>query len=492
MSASPDDHEELHDLSRAEVRRRALSGVLFLSSSGAASFVVAFVSSLALARMLTPEAFGVVAIGSALALLCGVIVDGGFGAGFVRRVEPPTRTELRALTGIQLTVALVICITIVAISSGRGETGAVTAFIAFSIPVTALQIPGRTLLFRAMNFPRQSIVDFGAQLSAQVFAVGTVALGAGVWGLASAPVVRAMAGVLLLYGIGGPDFVTPSWRGWAPLGPIVRFGIRFQASSLAVVGREFLINLATGMVAGTQTLGLWSLANRMLQFPLIVFGSMWTVAYPAMSNLYMRGDDPVPTIQRTVRRAAIGGTLVFPAVAASSRGVVPGLFGQAWSDAADVVPFFCLSTLILGSVSVGTVGYLSAAGRPGLVASAQLAFGVTWVALTVLLLPRLDLVAIGIGNLIGALIETALLARAIHGMVGVTTLRDLGRPMVVAITAGGVSLYVSFVVAPTLLMGVACGAVCLALSILGLGLLCRADFALTVRLAYSAFGRGGK
>ena len=66
-----------------------------------------------------------------------------------------------------------------------------------SLPITTLQMPGRVVLSRAMRFDRQIVVDFLAQASFYAFAVTAVALGAGVWGLATATVVKAVVETVL-------------------------------------------------------------------------------------------------------------------------------------------------------------------------------------------------------------------------------------------------------------------------------------------------------
>ena len=77
MSSADGSTPDMFDLSRGEVRRRALTGVLFVRSSSFAKLLIGFAGNLALARMLTPHDFGVVAIGLTATLLGGVVVEGG-------------------------------------------------------------------------------------------------------------------------------------------------------------------------------------------------------------------------------------------------------------------------------------------------------------------------------------------------------------------------------------------------------------------------------
>jgi O-antigen/teichoic acid export membrane protein len=274
----------------------------------------------------------------------------------------------------------------------------------------------------------------------------------------------------------------PSLKGWRGYGELVRFGLRFQAGWLTLVLREQTLNVVVAAVAGVAVLGLWTLANRLLQVPLLVFGSLYVVGYPAMANLLARGEDPGPVVLRTVRRAAIAATLVFPAFAASSPELVPSLFGEKWREAANVMPFICLSTLILGSISVAAVSYLIADNRPGTVAWAAAALGVVWIAVTAPLLPLIGVTAIGVGNLCGALVEAMLIDLATRRTARVTPSRPLLRPLAVALVSGTIGWIVCRAGPPGLGIALASGALSVALSLAGLWLVCSSDFKDTLRL----------
>jgi O-antigen/teichoic acid export membrane protein len=480
-AAGPD----VFDLPRSEVRGKSLGGILYITSSGFANLLIAFAASIVLARMLTPADFGAVAIGSTLILLAGLVADGGLGVGMIRRREPPTRTELRTLNGIQLALSLALCVPVIVVSLNFGRTGAVTAVIMASLPISMLQTPGRITLYRDMRYDRQLAIDFGSQLTLSVFTVVAVALGAGVWGLATGPLVKAVVGTIMTAAL-SVGFITPSLRGWRGYGELIWFGLKFQASAFAHIGRELGINFAVGAVAGVASLGIWSFTNRLMAMPLTAFNSLYMVGFPAMSNLLHRGEDPVPIILRTVRRAAIVGTLVFATFAAASPQLIVSIFGSQWRDAADIVPFLCLSTLVLGSISVAATSYLSAFGRPGVTAWAAVSFGVIWIALTVALLPVIGVTAIGLGNLVGAIVEAAILDRATRRTAGVAPYRPLLRPLAVALVAGTAGWIVCEAGPDRFWVGIAAAVVTLALSLLGLRLACRDDLNDTLRLGSEA------
>jgi O-antigen/teichoic acid export membrane protein len=482
--ASPEaSHEsDVLGLPRAEVRRRSLAGVFYLTSQSFANLLIGFFASIALARMLTPSDFGVVAIGSTVTLIGGALADGGLGAGMIRRPQPPTIAELRTLNGIQLSMTLAVCLPAVVIALGFGRTGAVTAVMIASLPITMLQTPGRITLARDMRYDRQLVIDFSAQTSFQIFSVVAVALGAGVWGLATGTIVKAVVGTILTAAL-SIGFNAPSLRGWRGYGGLVRFGLKYQASWFTWVAREQCLNIVVAVVAGVASLGVWTFTNRIFQLPSIAFSSLYIVGFPAMSNLLARGEDPAPVILRTVRRAAIAGTFVFSTFAATSPQLIPTVFGNQWSGAVNIMPFICLSTLILGSIAVAATSYLSAAGRPGIVAWASASLGVVWVGVTAPLLPVIGVTAIGVGNLAGAVLEAVILNRATRQTAGVAPYRPLLRPVAVALVAGTAGWLVCTSGPSGLWIALVAGLLTFALGFIGLWLLCREDLKDTIQLA---------
>jgi O-antigen/teichoic acid export membrane protein len=470
------------DLPRAEVRRRSLAGIFYLTSSSFANLIIGFFASLILARLLTPNDFGVVAIGSTAILLASALADGGLGAGMVRRPEPPSRTELRTINGIQLTLTLIVCVPAVAVALAFGRTGAVTALMVSSLPISVLGAPGRITLSRDMRYDRQLGIDFGSQLTYQLFCVVSVVLGAGVWGLAAGAVVKAVVATSLT-GLLSGVFGAPSLRGWQSYGGLIRFGLSFQANWFTWVAREQLLNISIGVVAGVGSLGIWTFANRIFQLPSIAFSSLFVVGFPAMSNLLRRGEDPGPIILRTVRRAAIAGAFVFPTFAAACPQLIPSVFGSRWRDAADILPFVSLSTLILGSIAVAANSYLSASGRPGIVALASASLGVVWIGITAPLLPVIGVSAVGVGNLAGALVEALILDIATRRSAGVVPHRPLLRPLLVGSIAGVSGWLLCRYGPPGLWIALASASTTLLLVAAGLWIFCRADLKDTMGLA---------
>lgn len=447
------------ELSRSLVRRRAKSGAFYVGSSGVVNLLVGFFGNLVLARLLLPRDFGIVAIGATLMMVTTALADGGLGGGLIRREQAPERSELRAALALQLTVATAFATVAAAIGVAAGGAGLVVALMMIALPVAAVQMPGRVVLSRALRFRELSVVESLGMIMNYACAIAGVLAGFGVWALASGVVVRALVTSVGLIAVSGLGIVGPTFRGARALGPVISFGLRFQAVSLAGLVREQGLNAGVGVIAGVSTLGFWTLAKRLLELPVLVFEPLHRVSLPFMSHVLAAREDPGRLIERGVAISATASGLVLAAMAAASPELVPSLFGAQWRPAGEILPWVCAALLVAGPVAVVGVGYLYAAGAPSVVLRATIVHTAVLFAVALPLLPALGPKAIGIGALSGAVVDCFIMARAIKSRSGARPFRALRPILALAALAAAAGLVAASMVGSGLLAALAGGSV---------------------------------
>jgi O-antigen/teichoic acid export membrane protein len=243
------------------------------------------------------------------------------------------------------------------------------------------------------------------------WAIATVAAGWGVWGLASAVIVRAFAGTAILFCLAQVRVLRPrlSWRRVRGLLP---FGVRYQLFGLALLARDQALNLGAAAIGGLAVLGLWTVARRFLQIPFLLFTSLWRVSFPAMSRLTNAGEPPGPIIERSVGLVAVATGLLLTPLVGAGPALVHTVLGERWADAASVLPWASLGLMIGGPVSVATAGYLWAIGDASTPLRAVACHGAAWIAVTLTLMPAIGVTALGVGWLAAGVIDALVLGRA--------------------------------------------------------------------------------
>ena len=471
MPPTPETGDE-RARSRDQLKRRASAGIFVIATRGVVILVFGFFGSVVLTHLLTPHDFGTVAIGLSIITVASLLSDGGVGVGLIRREQPPERAELAALAALQLaaTACLALAVALAAVPFGRA--GWVTALMVSSMPLIALQLPGRIVLERSLEYRPLAIVEVGQVVAYYVGATALVAAGLGVWGLAAATLVRAAVGTSLMARVSPVGLVRPRFS-WQLVRPLAGFGIRFQAATATFLARDQGLNGSIALIAGISTLGLWNLAARLIDLPYLLLSTLWRVSFPAMAQLVASKEDPGPVIERTIGIAAVGTCIVLVGLGASSPGLIPGLFGERWRGAADVLPGACIGLGIGGSISVATQGYLYAVGDAAAVLRAVLVMTVTLFAVTLPLLPIFGLSAVGLGWLAAGITEGWMLGRGTRRWIDVDLVGPLFPPVAAGIVAGALGWSVARFLGSDLASGLGGGVLAVACYLLGLFVLRR-------------------
>lgn len=441
-------------LSGAEIRRLAAAGIAAVGLRQVAIRAVAFGGTVALARLLLPRDLGAVAIGSTLVMIFGFVGDAGIGAGLIRGAVAPQRKDLQAFLGLQLLVTGLFAAVTVAIGLQGGLVGEVTALMVASLPVAAFRTPGVITFERVLRYQPLAVIELLETVVYYGWAIGTVLLGWGVWGLASAALVKAFAGTVMITVASPAGFMWPIVSIGRVRG-LLGFGLKYQAVNGVALVRDQGVNLGTAALVGIAVLGFWSLAYRILQVPFLLFESVWRVSFPAMSRLLAAGEDAVPMIERGLAVAAVLSGGMLAVLVGATPALVPTVFGHQWMPVVGVIPWASFGLMFGGPVSIATGGYLYAKGDSGAVLTSALVQTLAWFVVTFSLLHVLGVMAVGMGWMAGSIAEAAVLARKTRRHARVSLLRPLLLPVATAALAAVAGWSASTTLGPTLVSVVA-------------------------------------
>lgn len=431
-----DMHDD-HKRAAMEIRRKALSGVAMVAGRDTLVKGIALLGNIAFARLLSPSNFGTVAFGLVTLQLVLLLSDGGLGVGLIRRPEEPHVDDLRVLLGYQLVLASVLAavVAVAATTGPFGRAGLVTAVMMIALPLMAFRAPSSIVFERNLNYGPLVRVEIVEQLTYYGWGIGAILLGAGVWGLATASIVRALTGTFAMLSVSPLARLSPSCS-WQRLKPMLGFGVKFQGVQVANAAGFQLLNIGVAGIAGLAVLGLWAMAWRLAQVPYLLFNALWRVSYPAAAQLLANGESARKLIERGLGLAAVGtGAILAPATGAVSP-LIPAVFGHRWGPVADVLPVAFFALQVSGPVSVATAGYLYAVGDTSTVLRAATITSVVWLLVALPLLPSLGVVAIGVGWAVSSFAESMILSIPTRRRTGAEFLGPLLVPWLAASLGG--------------------------------------------------------
>lgn len=475
MSAEDDQ------LSTVEVRRRAVTGVVVDALRGIGLRVVGLLGTLVTARLLTPYDFGLVAIGTSVLVFGSFLDDGGVGNALIRRPERATKAELQALVAFQFGIEVLLVVLIGLVMLPFGMIGRVTVVIVASLPLGAFRAPAYILYERQLNYRPMAVVEIVQTIVYYVWAIATILIGWGVWGLATAFLVRELVGTALQFALLPEGRIAPV-PSWTKIRPLLGFGIRYQAVGFFQMLRDQGVNIVVATFGGVAVLGLWNVAWRIIQIPVSLFIALWRVSFPGMSRLVAANEEVGGTIERVIALVAIGTGLLVAPLAASASPWIHVLVGAQWAKAATAIPPACFAMTYGVPISVALTGYLWAIGSASVPLRATLLAIPAMQLLLMPLLPIIGIVAVGLSYVVCVSVESLVL---VYGARRTTTFRlgsRLAIPVCVATVAGASGWLVGHSVGPDLAGALASSAVAAVVFVGGLAVVHRSDLADAWRL----------
>jgi O-antigen/teichoic acid export membrane protein len=356
-----------------DLRRKAAAGAVwaFAETWGRQLLLLALFA--VLARLLGPEAYGLVALATAVTTAADMLItNGGWAEALIQRRDlEPEHLDTVFWFGLAGSAALAL-----AAAAGAGPLSrlfdeprleGLVRWLSLTLPLYGAVIVPGALLRREFDFAPHTARALLAPIAAGAVAVPMALQGFGVSSLVAYHLTQAAVTAAVLWR-------AQRWR------PAFRFSpARFRELLPYVAGitgervigvaDNLLPRLAIGYVLGPAPLGQYAAARRVVDFLFtLATVPLSRVALPSFASL---GEDP-DRLRRMLRLGGeLAGLFAFPCflgVAVVAPDLMPAVFGPAWAPSAPAVqllaliglvtPFNQLSIVLLQGV--GRVGWQAA------------------------------------------------------------------------------------------------------------------------------------
>lgn len=351
-----------------ELKGRILRGTAWFYFSTYAGKATVFISTIALARLLLKEDFGVAGYGLVIISFLNVLGDLGIGTAFIYHDDEEYMADsafwLNLATGLTLFGLTWIAAPLAGSFFQDPQAIPIVRALAFNFPLVALGNIHDAMLRKTLTFQRKFIPDVIKAVGKAMISIILALLGFGAWSL-----VWGHLGGTLLASI--TLWVVVPWR------PQFRLNQRLTNSLLRYGGGIVTVNalgvlllnvdyLLVGRYLGATALGVYTLAFRLpellvQEFPVIVSN----VLFPTFTKLR---DDPKQLtngIYHMLRYSTIVTVPVGVGLALVAQPLVLTLFSDRWADMAPVLTAIALDMTILSlSFNLGLI--YKAQGKPNL------------------------------------------------------------------------------------------------------------------------------
>lgn len=253
------------------------------------STIVHIVSTVILARMLTPADYGIIAMVTAITSFAGLFRDLGLSTAAIQKKDLTSNQQtslfwLNVAMGTLLTGIVAAGAPLVSWFYQKPELTLVTIALSLNFLIGSFGSQHGAMLTRNMQFERKAVASISGAIVSLVIAVVFASMEYGYWALVASSLVGGLVTTILLF------VLSPFWPGIPGrargVREMVTFGAHVTAFELVNYFHRNLDNILIGRVWGSESLGIYSRAYALLMMPIqSIRGPIISVLFPALSRL---------------------------------------------------------------------------------------------------------------------------------------------------------------------------------------------------------------
>jgi PST family polysaccharide transporter len=349
----------------ADIGRRSKLGGAVLMAAQLVRVAGQLTTLVVLARLLAPEAFGLLAMVAAVGAILDLVKDFGLSAATIQKPDI-THAQVSALFWINAVMGACLGLALFAVAPllakfyGQPDLEAVTRWLSLGFVASGFTVQHWALLRRQMRFFTIAGMETTADLMSFAAAIGLALAGAGYWALV---VQRLVSPVMLAIA----SWLVCRWRPASParatgLRALLGFGASVTASGMAIAFSRSIDQILIGWMWGPAVLGLYERTTRLLMLPINTINApVYATAMPALSRLT---DDPAryrAIFAQVMQKLGLLTMPTFALAAVTADWIVEILLGPAWLQAIPLVALFSLAAICLPLVLASGLLYMTQA-----------------------------------------------------------------------------------------------------------------------------------
>jgi O-antigen/teichoic acid export membrane protein len=435
---------------RADLKRKTVRSAVFMASGSGIEFAVRLASIPILARLLSPEQFGLVAMVTAFTAIVDGIKDLGLGAATVQR-QGIDRHQVTNLFWVNTAAGVLIAVAFCALSNAiagfyhDSRLVEISIVLSFVFVWSGLSVQHEALMNRQLRQGELAMIRVVAVVVSIGVAIALALDGWGYWALVWREVIRS---AVIAVGV----WVRCPWIPGLPCaragtGDLLRFGGELSLTHLLISAILAADRLIIGRFFGAGAVGLYRQAQQLLEAPIEQLNApIRGVAMSALSALQHDPDRYRRYYEKIVLLVALATIPLGLFAAVYAYEVTLLILGPSWTDATVFVMIFGIAVAVRPAVATSALvliscghstRYLIVAIVHGALLTVFLFLGIRWgaegVAVAhvgaslVLMVPKLYYSfvnsPVGLGTFFGAVRTPAIAAGVM--VAGLLVLREL-------------------------------------------------------------------
>lgn len=334
-------------MAEQSLKDKTVKGVAWSGIDNVVQMGVTFVVSIVLARLLSPDDYGLLGLIAVFTAVCQALINGGFTTALIRKkdaTDDDYNTVFISNLGMSLLLYAIIYLCSPAIANffERQELVALTRVSSLGMIIGALALVQQTRLTKRIDFKTQTKITIIASVTSGVIGIVMALLDFGVWALVAQQLSATTLRTILLW----------FYNKWIPqlrfssasFHELFGFGWKMMVSGLLDTVWKELYQVIVGKFYSPATLGQYTRAKQFSQlFSSNLTGVVQRVTFPVLSNIQDDKERMVSAYRRIIKTTMFITAISMFFLGAISEPLLYCLIGPKWHEAATYLPLICIS-----------------------------------------------------------------------------------------------------------------------------------------------------
>jgi len=303
-----------------------------------------------LARLLTPEDFGLVAMLIIFFAISQSFVDSGLGQALIRE-KKITDQDRATVFWFNLILSLLfygllyISAPFIAMFYERPELTNLTRVMGFSVIFYGIAIVQRSELTQMLEFKKQAFAQIPAVFIAGIVSVTMAYMGYGVWALAAQYILLALFSSVLLWVV-QPATIILNWNRES-FNRLFGFGYKLLLSGLLNTTYQHIYKLVIGKFFMASVLGYYTQAQNLKSIASkTIVGIIQKVTYPLLSKTSDNTQRMKGAYRQVIQSSSF---MIFPGILLLfifAEPIMILVLGKQWQPASPFLQILCVSGML--------------------------------------------------------------------------------------------------------------------------------------------------
>lgn len=332
------------------LKNTAIKGTIWSGIDSVANQGITFIVGLVLARLLTPEDYGLIGIIAIFISVFNSIVDSGFSNALIRKVDAGDK-DYNTVFVSNMAVSVVLCLTlyfcspIIADFFSRPQLNALLKAMSYIVIINAFAIIQRTILVKRIDFKTQTKVSLISSITSGAIGISMALYGFGVWALVGQQISRQLLNTVFLWVFAKwypkLQFSIQSFK------ELFGFGWKLLVSGLIDTTWKQIYQVIIGKCYSPATLGQYTRAD---QFGAICSSNLTTiiqrVSFPVLSNVQDDKARLKAGYKRIIKITMLVTFSLMLGMAGSAEPMIRVLIGAQWLESVPYLQIICFSMML--------------------------------------------------------------------------------------------------------------------------------------------------